>query len=84
VAGYRRTDKNRDKDIRQELNIFILREKLKEYQRNCLEHPLRMPTYRIPQKLSDYRLKKMSTAKEIKEKRNRTSEQVKSPKPCNY
>jgi hypothetical protein len=55
VAGYRRKDKNRNIDIRQELNIFNLGEKVKEYQHSYLQHILRMPTYRIPRKLFDYR-----------------------------
>jgi hypothetical protein len=31
-------------DIRQEINIFSLGEKVKEYQRNYLENILRLPT----------------------------------------
>jgi hypothetical protein len=45
VAGYRRMDKERNTDIKQELNIFNLGEKVKEYQWNYLEYILRMPTY---------------------------------------
>jgi hypothetical protein len=48
VAGYSRMDKMRDIDVRQELNIFSLGEKVEEYQQNYLEHILRMQTYRIP------------------------------------
>jgi hypothetical protein len=38
VAGYRRLD------IRREINIFNLGDKVKECQQNYLEHILRMPT----------------------------------------
>jgi hypothetical protein len=38
VAGCRRMDKKRNIDIRQEINIFNLGEKIKEYQRNYLKH----------------------------------------------
>jgi hypothetical protein len=48
-------DKKRNIDIRQELNIFNLGEKVKEYQHNYKEHILRMPTYRIHRTLFDYR-----------------------------
>jgi hypothetical protein len=54
VAGYRRTDKKRNTDIRYNLNTFNLVQKLREYQQNYFKHILRMPTYRIPQKIFNY------------------------------
>jgi hypothetical protein len=39
-----RTDKKRNTDIRQNLKIFTLREKIKECQQNYFENILRMPT----------------------------------------
>jgi hypothetical protein len=58
VSGYRRMDKKRNIDIRQELKKYSLGEKVKEYQWNYLEHILRMPTYQIPWKLFDYNPKR--------------------------
>jgi hypothetical protein len=80
VAGYRRTDKKRNISIRQELNIFNLGEKVKEYQQNYLEHILRMTTYRILWKLFDY-YPKGRRERDQPPKRWR-SEQVQRPKPC--
>jgi hypothetical protein len=54
VAGYRRTDKKRNTEIRQNLKIFNLGRKIREYQQNYFEHILRMPTYRIPRKIFNY------------------------------
>jgi hypothetical protein len=54
VAGCRRTDEKRNTDIRQNLKIFNLGQKIREYQQNYFEHILRMPTYRIPQKILNY------------------------------
>jgi hypothetical protein len=48
VEGYRRIDKKRNADIKQELNIFNLGEKNKQYQQNYFEHILRMITSPIP------------------------------------
>jgi hypothetical protein len=45
VAGYRRIDKKRNTDIRQNLKIFNGGEKKKEYQQNYFEHILRLPMY---------------------------------------
>jgi hypothetical protein len=41
-------------DTRQELNIFNLGEKVKEYEQNYLEHVISVPTNLIPRKLFDY------------------------------
>jgi hypothetical protein len=38
VAGYRRTDKHRTIDIRRELNVLNLGEKVKGYQENYSEY----------------------------------------------
>jgi hypothetical protein len=48
VAGYRRTYKKRNTDIRQKLKIFNLRQKIRECHRNFFGHILRMPTHQIP------------------------------------
>jgi hypothetical protein len=54
LACYRRTDKKINTDIRQNLKIFNLRQKIREYQQNYFEHILRMPTYRMPRKIFNY------------------------------
>jgi hypothetical protein len=54
VAGYRRIYKKINTDMRQNLKVFNLGEKIKEYQQNYFEHILRMPTYRIPGKIFNY------------------------------
>jgi hypothetical protein len=54
MAGCRRTDKKRITDIRQNLKIFNLGYKIREYQQNYFEYILRMPTYRIPRKIFNY------------------------------
>jgi hypothetical protein len=54
VAGYRRIDEKRNTDIRQNLKIFNLGEKIREYQQNYFEHILIMPTYLIPRKIFIY------------------------------
>jgi hypothetical protein len=54
VAACRTTDRKISKDIRQELNIFKLGGKVKEYQHNYLEHILRMPTNLLPRKHRKY------------------------------
>jgi hypothetical protein len=46
--------KNKESNIRQELNIFGLYEKINECQQNYSEHNLRMTTNQILQKLFDY------------------------------
>jgi hypothetical protein len=54
VAGYRKTDTKRNTDIRQNLKIFSLGQKIREYQQNYLEHILRIPTYLIRRKIFNY------------------------------
>jgi hypothetical protein len=54
VAGYRRIDKKINTDIRQNLKIFNIGGKIKEYQHNYFEDILRMPTYLIPRKIFNY------------------------------
>jgi hypothetical protein len=54
VAVYTRIYKKGNIDIRHDLKIFNLEEKVKEYQENYFEHILRMPTYRIPPKILNY------------------------------
>jgi hypothetical protein len=54
VAGYRKIDKKRNTDIRQNLKIFNLGQKIREYQQNYFEHILRMSTYRIPLNIFNY------------------------------
>jgi hypothetical protein len=57
LLAYRRIDKKRNADIRQDLKIFSLTEKIKKYQCTSFEHILRMPTYQIPWKIFDYQPK---------------------------
>jgi hypothetical protein len=45
VTGYRRMDKKINTGIRQNLKIFNLGQKIREYQQTYFEHILRMPTY---------------------------------------
>jgi hypothetical protein len=54
VASYRRIDKKRNTDTRQNLKIFNLGQKIKEYQQNYFKHILRMPTNRIPWEVFNY------------------------------
>jgi hypothetical protein len=54
MAGYIRTDKNRNTDIRQNFKIFIPGQKISEHQQNCFGHIPRMPAYRIPRKILSY------------------------------
>jgi hypothetical protein len=87
VAGYRRTDKKRNTDIIQNLKIFSLEEKIREYQQNYFEHILRMSTYRIPWKIFNYHHKgrrdKRMTTDEMDGSIHLTgrSEHVNRPKP---
>jgi hypothetical protein len=57
VSDYRRIDKKRNTDIRQNRKIFNLGEKIREYQQNYFEHILGMPTYQVPQKIFSYHSK---------------------------
>jgi hypothetical protein len=38
----------------QNLKICNIGEKIKEYQQNCFEHILRIPSYQIPRKIFNY------------------------------
>jgi hypothetical protein len=57
VVCYRRKDKKRNTDIRQNLKIFTLGQKIKEYQQNYFKHILKMPPYQIPWKIFKYHSK---------------------------
>ncbi|KAJ4450851.1 hypothetical protein ANN_02282 [Periplaneta americana] len=57
VAGCRRTDRQYNETIRDELNIFNLNNKIKEYQEKYYEHIQRMPEYRNPKKILEYKPK---------------------------
>jgi hypothetical protein len=50
-ANFTYKQKERWIDFRQELDIFRLGERVKEYKHNYLGHILRMPTNRIPRNL---------------------------------
>jgi hypothetical protein len=54
VAAHRGIDKKRNTDVRQNLKVFNLGEKIKEYQQNYFENILRMPIYGIPRKVFSY------------------------------
>lgn len=55
IAGYTLLDKKRNEDIRLELNIFNLIEKLTEYRNKWKQHVERMTQDRIPKLIFDYR-----------------------------
>jgi hypothetical protein len=57
VSGYRRTDQRKNEDIRQDLNIFNLREKINACQQHYYKKILRMQTDRITRKPLDYHTK---------------------------
>ena len=55
VANYTLWDKKRSEDIRKELNVFRLVDKIKEYQQNWRDHLERLPEHRIPKVILDYK-----------------------------
>jgi hypothetical protein len=55
VAGYTLLDQNRSTDIRSELNIFNLTERIEQQKENWHEHILRMTTDRLPKVLLNYK-----------------------------
>lgn len=55
IAGYTLLDNKRSDDIRKELGIFKLTEKIHQYRTKWREHVERMEEYRIPKLLLDYR-----------------------------
>ena len=59
MAGYTLLDKKRSCDIREQLGIFNINEKLKQYKINLREHIQRMDDNRLPKKkLETWREKK--------------------------
>jgi hypothetical protein len=86
VAGYRRMDKKRNTDIRQNLKIFNLGEEIKECQQNYFERILRMPTYGISRKVFNYHPKgrrdRGRTQMRWINRLTERSEQANTPKPC--
>jgi hypothetical protein len=85
VAGYRRTEKKINTDIRQDVKIVNLGQKIKEYQQNYFEHILRMPTYRIPLKILKYHPKgrrDRSPPMDGSIRLTGRSEQTNRPEPC--
>jgi hypothetical protein len=55
VAGYTLLDQKRSTDIRSELKIFNLTERIENKKENCHEHILRMTTDRLPKVLLNYK-----------------------------
>jgi hypothetical protein len=55
VAGYTLLDHKRSTDIRSELKIFNLTERVENQKENCHEHILRMTTDRFPKVLLNYK-----------------------------
>ena len=51
MAGYTLLDKNRSSDIREQLGIFHINDKLTQYKINWREHIQRMMTTDYPQKI---------------------------------
>jgi hypothetical protein len=67
-AGYRRRDKSRKHDVREELNIVNLTEKVKENKEKYLGRVTRIPTHRIQWKirLNSRKKKTANIFKEVK------------------
>ena len=57
AAGYTLMDKRRSEDIRQELNIFKLIDKIAQYRNNWRDHVDRMTEDRIPKIIMNYKPK---------------------------
>ena len=55
VAGYTLLDKKRSSDIREQLGIFNINDKLTQYKTNWREHIQRMDDNRLPKKLLNYK-----------------------------
>jgi hypothetical protein len=55
VAGYTLLDQKRSTDIRSELKIFNLTERIQKQKENWHEHILRMTTDRLPKVLLNYK-----------------------------
>jgi hypothetical protein len=55
VAGYTLLDQKRKTDIRSELEIFNLTERIENQKENWHEHILRMTTDRLPEVLLNYK-----------------------------
>ena len=55
IAGYTRLDRKRNEDIRKQLNIFKLTDKIEIYRRKWIEHVQRMPEDRIPKIITNYK-----------------------------
>jgi hypothetical protein len=55
VAGYTVLDRKRSKDIRSELKILNLIERIEKLKESCHEHILRMTTGRLPKVLLNYK-----------------------------
>ena len=51
MAGYTLWDKKRISDIREQLGIFNINDKLTQYKINWREHTLRMDDNRLPKKI---------------------------------
>ena len=54
VAGYTLYDKEHNEDIRTELKIFNVKDRINDTRTNWLEHTERMPKNRLPQILLEY------------------------------
>ena len=55
VAGYTIADRKRSEDIRTELNIFRLMDKITQYREEWLQHINRMDNNRIPKRILHYK-----------------------------
>jgi hypothetical protein len=55
VAGYTLLDQERSTDIRSELKIFNLTERIEKQKENWHEHILRMTTDRLPKVVLNYK-----------------------------
>lgn len=57
VSGYKLSDQRRNEDIRHELNIFNLNDKIKEYREKWIEHLNRQPEDNIAKQSLNYKVK---------------------------
>ena len=55
MAGYILWDKKRSTNIREQLGIFNINDKLTQYKINWWEHIQRMDDYKLPKKILNYK-----------------------------
>ena len=84
MAGYALSDKKRSSDIREQLGIFNINDKLMQYKINWREHIQRMDDNRLPKNFKITNLKREKTQEDHKRDGKMIfgrKEQAKGPKP---